>query len=232
VKETTKINSLQNIQDGFENVPVVKNFNDIHHEVKESKTTIKESAKMIKSETSQQILGGIRSEGTKIKNKLETSSGIPLTEIQDKFTKVGRLMKDSAARFEKRNRVTEITIVLMIMVALFYDLLQFLLDLIPFVGWILSGLIGIFSWLTFYTWTSIKGWGMSDSIKKIIVSKILPAIGCVGVLNIGPEITAGVIFTILIVKGEDVLYNKSKGRLDKEVLIEGSKTLNYLKKLV
>src|SRR3989344_3847687 len=232
MKENVKIKKLQGIQSDLGGIPAIKNFKNIPRGVRESKQTIQSGVHMIKSEASQQIMGGIQSEGARIKNEFETSSGIPLTEIQNKFTKVGSLMKESAARFEKRNRVTKITIVLMVVVALFYDLVQFLLNLIPFAGWILAGLVGVWSWLTFYTWTSIKGWGMSDSIKKFIVSKVLPFIGCVGVLNVGPEITAGVIFTILIVKGEDVIYNMSGGKLDKEVLIEGSKTLSYLKKLV
>lgn len=141
-------------------------------------------------------------------------------------------MAESAARFERRNRVTKMTIILMVSVALFYDLVQFGLDLIPLIGWVLSSFVGIASWITFYIWTSIKGWGMSDTIKKWFVSKVLPAIGCLGLMNIGPEITAGVIFTILIIKSEDTLYNKTKGRVDFQTLEEGAKFLNHLKRFI
>jgi len=151
--------------------------------------------------------------------------------IQDKFNKIGKKVNESVARFEKRNRVTTTTIILMLGVAISYYLIQFVLNLIPFIGWIFSSFIGIYSWLTFYTWTSIKGWGMSDSIKKFIVSKILPAIGCVGLFNFGPEITLGVVFTLLIVKSEDFIYNTTKGRMDKEVIKEGVAFFNLFRKI-
>jgi hypothetical protein len=162
----------------------------------------------------------------------ETSSGIPLHYIQQRYRDVRAKMAESEAKFEKRNRVTTTTIILMVSVAGFYDLVQGWLDLVPLIGWILSSFVGIASWLTFYIWTSTKGWGMSDTAKKFIASKVLPAIGCIGLLNIGPEITAGVIFTLMIVKAEDTLYNTTGGRVDTQVLEEGVGFLNYLKKLV
>jgi len=163
---------------------------------------------------------------------LETSSGIPIRSIHTRYKDVREKMSEAAARFERRNRVTQSTVILMLMTAGFYDLLQFLFDLIPLIGWLLSSGVGIASWITFYIWTSCKGWGMSDTVKKFIASKVLPAIGCVGLLNIGPEITAGVIFTLLIIKSEDTLYNKTKGNVDFQILQEGAGFLNYLKKLV
>src|SRR3989338_2693099 len=126
---------------------------------------------------------------------------------------IKRKVNEANSRFEKRNRVTTITIVLMVSVSLFYDLIEAGLDLIPFVGWILSGFVGIFAWLTFYTWTSIKGWGMSDTVKKFLVSKVLPFIGIIPVINIVPEITTGVILTLIFIRAEDTLYNKTKGRV-------------------
>ena len=230
MKETPQTKGLQSIRNDLGDVPGVKNFNDVRRGIKESRETIRQASGTIKKEATKQILDGVNSEGTRIRNEFETSSGIPLTEIQNRFSKVGKMMQDSKARFEKRNRVTKTTIVLM--VALSYDTAQFFLNWLPFLGTILASLVGIYAWLTFYVWTSIKGWGMSDSINKFIVSKVLPFIGCIGVLNVGPEITAGVVFTILIVKSEDFIYNKTKGRLDEAVIIEGSKTLKYLKKLV
>ena len=57
-------------------------------------------------------------------------------QLQNKLGQIGRQMAESAARFEKRNRCTNTTVFLMLSVALFYDLLQFGLDWIPFIGWI------------------------------------------------------------------------------------------------
>ena len=65
-----------------------------------------------------------------------------------------------------------------------------------------------------------------------MVKWVLPFIGCVPLLNIGPEITAGIIFTIIFIKAEDTLYNKTKGNVDFQILEEGAGFLNYLKKLV
>lgn len=143
--------------------------------------------------------------------------------------KVKEKMDQSVARFERRNRVTNVTIILMVSVAGLYELTEFLLDLIPFVGWIFSGLVGIFAWLTFYTWTSIKGWRMADTLAKFFISKILPALGMIPLLNIGPELIVSVLLTILIVKSEDYIYNKTKGRADAETIVEGVQFFNLLR---
>lgn len=149
--------------------------------------------------------------------------------ILNQAKKIKSRINESASRFERRNRVTTITMVLMLSLAGFYDLLQFTWNFVPFIGWIISSYIGICAWLTFYMWTTIKGWGMSDTVKKFIVSKILPAIGCIGILNIGPEITAGVVFTILFIKSEDFVYNKSKGKIDEQTIKEGLKFFNVFR---
>ncbi len=150
--------------------------------------------------------------------------------VIERAQKVRAQMAESVARFERRNRVTITTVILMLSVAGFYDLLQFILDWIPFVGWILSFFVGIFAWLTFYTWTSIKGWGFSDTAKKWIVW-LLQGLSIIPVLNFGPEIMAGVLLTILIVKSDDFVYNRTKGRVDAEIIKEGIAFFNLFREV-
>lgn len=140
-----------------------------------------------------------------------------LMAIPEEFQK---LLTPSDA-FERRNRVTDVTIILMLATAGFYDLLQFGLNFIPLLGNILAGLVGVFSWLTFYVWGSIKGWGFTDTVKKIVVRVVLPFLGLIPVFNWGPEITIGVALTILIIKSDDFVYNKTKGKVDTEKIIQG-----------
>ncbi len=99
--------------------------------------------------------------------------------------------------------------------ALFFDALQAILAFIPYVGWIIAWLVGIFAWLTFYVWTSIKGWGLSDTVKRIVVQWALP-LAELTPLGIFPIWTARVILQLSFLKAEDVLYNSTKGKADVE----------------
>src|SRR3989344_1028705 len=118
----------------------------------------------------------------------------------------------------KRNRANPTTFFLMLSVAIFFDVLQAILLLIPFLGWILSSLISIFAWLTFYVWTSIKGWGLSDTLKQIVVNWVLPLMEIVPILNTLPTWTLKVVLSYSFLKAEDALYNVSGGRADAEKL--------------
>ena len=165
-----------------------------------------------------------------IKNDVfeEIKQEIPLP-LQKKFNDVKQKVDEAVKNFERRNRVSTTTVILMLSVAGFYDLLQLGLNFIPFIGWIFSGLVGIWSWLTFYVWTSIKGWGFADTLKKWVVSFGLPFLGIVPIANWGPEITIGVFLSIAIVKSDDYLYNKTKGRIDAETIKEGLSFLNVFR---
>src|SRR5438128_1618489 len=85
--------------------------------------------------------------------------------------KIRRRMMDSAERFESRNRVTLTTIFLMVGVGLMYDVLQALINFIPYIGWVLSSVLGGYAWLTFYMWTSVKGWRKTDTMAKWLTPK-------------------------------------------------------------
>ena len=53
---------------------------------------------------------------------------------------------------EEKRGLSNTTIVLMVSVALFYDVLQWLLGFL-FMGWLVS----IVAWMTFYVWFKIRG---------------------------------------------------------------------------
>lgn len=149
--------------------------------------------------------------------------------VQKGFNRIRKSVNESASRFEKRNRVTETTVILMLAVAGLYDLMQFGLNFIPVIGWILASLVGVWSWLTFYTWTSIKGWGSADTLKKWVVKYGLPILGIAPIGNWGPEITIGVFFTIAIVKSDDFIYNKTQGKMDSAIIKQGIQYFNLFR---
>ncbi len=132
-----------------------------------------------------------------------------MAEIKNEATK-------TAEKIDKRNRVTKTTIVLMVSTAILFDAIQVLFLLIPFLGWLVAAIISIYAWLTFYVWMSIKGWGMSDSVKKITVAWLFPFLETIPILNVLPVWTLRVIMQLFIVKAEDVLYNATQGKVDLE----------------
>lgn len=120
--------------------------------------------------------------------------------------------------FEKRNRVGSSSKILMLGTAIFFDVLQGLFSLIPFLGWILGFLISIFAFLTFFVWMKIKGWGLSDNVKKIFVQWFLPIGELIPIVNILPIWTTRVILQLLFIEMEDAIYNKTSGLVDLEKL--------------
>lgn len=163
--------------------------------------------------------------------------------IQSQIFSIKKKVESASKNFERRNRVTDTTIFLMLFVSLLYDSFQFGLNFIPFVGWILSFLVGIYAWLTFYVWTSVKGWHFADTVvksglkgfayflskNKWIIRYVLPVIALIPIVNSIPEVTAGTILTLLIVKSEDYAYNKSQGRIDEETIKQGIEFFNLFR---
>lgn len=119
-------------------------------------------------------------------------------------------------KLEKRNRVHSRDVVLMGGTAIFFDTLQAILLLIPFLGWILSALVGGFAWLVFYTWTSAKGWGLSDTVKQFIVQWAIPLVEIVPILNVLPTWTFKIFLQVSLLKAEDKIYNATEGKVDLE----------------
>lgn len=137
------------------------------------------------------------------------------------------LPEDSAKRLDKRNRAHFETFIAMLVVAILFDVVQDALGSIDFVlpglGWLIDCMISIFAWLTFYVWTSMKGWGLSDTLKQMLVNWGLPVIEFIPLLNLLPAWTLKIVLTYSFLKAEDILYNATKGKLDAE------KVANYYK---
>lgn len=113
---------------------------------------------------------------------------------------------------EKRQRISSIIATLMIGTAVVFDLVQFLLNFIPFVGWIATSLISVFAWLTFFTWFKLNG--VSFLSGKTTVLKIASIFG-VSILEIFPILNdlpawiAYIVIMIFIVRAEDTIFNKT-----------------------
>ncbi|MEK7584919.1 MAG: hypothetical protein AAB455_00130 [Patescibacteria group bacterium] len=131
--------------------------------------------------------------------------------------------------FEKRNRVEFSSAFLMVSAAVIFDLVQVFLVSIVYVGWIASFFFSIFVWLTFYLWTSIKGWGLSDTVKQAFIMWVLPPMEELPIFNALPIWTLRVVLQISWLKAEDTLYNKTHGRVDAEKLIKRLEKGRYLR---
>jgi len=149
---------------------------------------------------------------------------------QRRLAKLQSEAEDASTRVEKRNRVKTHDYILMIGTALLFDAIQALLLMIPFLGWGMSLLVGIFAWLTFYLWTSIKGWGLSDTIKQFIVQYLIPFIELIPIINVLPTWTLRVILQLSFLKAEDVVYNTSNGKVDIEKISRFYKEVRNMNK--
>ncbi|MEK7147955.1 MAG: hypothetical protein AAB758_01515 [Patescibacteria group bacterium] len=164
----------------------------------------------------------------------EKAARLLASQINLRSNQIGRTLEDIQKIGEKiekkeRERVTSTSAGLMIGTAIFYDALQAILSLIPYVGWILSSCISIFAWLTFYVWTSIKGWNMADTVafssimKKLtptIAKWLAPLIELIPIVNVVPAWTISVSLQLSFLKAEEVLYDATKGRVDIDRLME------------
>jgi len=95
---------------------------------------------------------------------------------------------------------------LMVMVALIYDGLQALIDLISVgtVGWAINPLINIWSFLTFFFWFKLKG--VSFISPKKLATILTPSfLEFFPLVNSLPTWTCGVIIMLAIVYAEDVV---------------------------
>jgi len=111
---------------------------------------------------------------------------------------------------EENKGLNSITIAFMIAVALFYDVFQVLINLIPILGQILSALIGLFAFLTFYLWFKLKGLNFANPKRAAYLGGGF-LIELVPILNILPAWTLAVTLLALnskikkIVPGLDII---------------------------
>lgn len=92
----------------------------------------------------------------------------------------------------KDKGLDNITIAFMVSVALFYDVFQALIQLIPFLGQILSSLIGVFAFLTFYLWFKMRGLNFATPKRAGLLGGGF-LIELIPILNILPAWTLAVI---------------------------------------
>jgi len=99
-------------------------------------------------------------------------------------------------------RIGQITMWLMLGVALFIDVIEFLLTAIG-IGVVVDWLTWVVSWLIFPIWFIIKGASYSRNKKLFRGTLLGMLIGLVPVLNALPELTATIWFNIVAVREED-----------------------------
>lgn len=132
--------------------------------------------------------------------------------IQKEFKKpgIGKEFKDEGIgeeykdpNFKKEPKISKETAWMMITVAIFFDLISFLINLIPIVGQVISIAIPIVAYPTFFLWFMLKG-------VKLMTTKRIAAMGggfvveVIPLVNMLPGVTASVVFTILSTKVKEV----------------------------
>ena len=93
--------------------------------------------------------------------------------------------------------------------ALLFDTGQGLVNLVPYLGQILSSFIAFFSFMTFWLWFKMNGvsYGQAKRVGIVLTTYI---ISFIPILNILPEITLGVIGIIMTTRAKKIL-NKIPG---------------------
>ncbi len=106
------------------------------------------------------------------------------------------------------------TAMLMLGTAFFYDTLQALFNLIPFLGWMLASLLVLFSFLTFnVVWFRIRGiYFMESALGKYLIFRLIkgfiPFIEIMPGLQMFPGITIFVLIVIIETRFDDMLVAK------------------------
>ncbi len=95
----------------------------------------------------------------------------------------------------RQNKISGATAFLMVAVAVFFDLIQIILEFIPIVGFILNKLISIFASLTFWLWLTLKG--VKSNRQWILGGSFVIEIFPIPFLSALPVFTGGIIAIIL-----------------------------------
>ncbi len=106
----------------------------------------------------------------------------------------------------EKHSITTTTKILMVGTAIFFDVLQILVTLIPGIGPILAFFVNIFAQMTFWLWFHIKGVKYNSS-KRLgaVVGGFL--IELIPFLNVLPGITVQVLIILTTLEAEKVLGN-------------------------
>ncbi|MEK7531949.1 MAG: hypothetical protein AAB545_03425 [Patescibacteria group bacterium] len=111
------------------------------------------------------------------------------------------------SQIEKRERISKGKAFLLYVVSLLFDVVQGLLNLIPFVGWVASSFLGIIGILLFFLWFKMLGVKFSDTKEKFLTTTAINLITIIPILGALPERFFGTILIIKAVRKEDALYN-------------------------
>lgn len=95
----------------------------------------------------------------------------------------------------RQNKISGATAFLMLAVAIFFDVIQFLLEFIPVVGTILNKFISVIAGLTFWLWLTLKG--VESRRKWIVGGSFMVEILPIPFLSALPVFTGGIIVIIL-----------------------------------
>lgn len=121
----------------------------------------------------------------------------------------------------KKRRISSIQAIFMLAVAGVFDLIQFLISFIPYVGWIISVFLSIFVWLTFYMWFKLNGISFLDKGSRLAITFFLGAIiEVIPIINILPGWTLSVVLMLLIIRAEDVIFNKTGKNIEIQKIIK------------
>lgn len=109
-------------------------------------------------------------------------------------------------------RISKVSAFLLISVALFFDILEFIVDLIPFIGFIFAFIIDVAQMVVFYIWFSMLNIDVSANLRRVasfwvpMIAELLP----IPVIDI--FLTIGVVMAILITWAEDSVDSNFSGK--------------------
>jgi hypothetical protein len=115
-----------------------------------------------------------------------------------------------AGTTEKRIRIGAMQGIFMIGVALTIDGVQFLINLIPLVGWIIASILSIGVALMFWYWFKLNGVSFlrgKAALLRVATISTGTIVEIIPIFNSLPAWTATVVVMLIIVKLEDEMYN-------------------------
>lgn len=104
----------------------------------------------------------------------------------------------------EEQEIKKVTAAFMIIVALIFDGVQALVNLIPVIGQVLSFFISIFSFLTFYVWFKMNGVSFSKP-KKVLRFWGGAFVEAIPILNVLPALTLSVFVMLSETRTKKVL---------------------------
>lgn len=112
--------------------------------------------------------------------------------------------------YEDRNRMSGFHSGTLISVAVFFEVVQVILSLIPFIGGLIASLITLFAFLVFWVWFHVLGIGFFDTTLRLVVRMTMLFTEIIPYVNMLPILTIGTILVIWQVRHEDKKYNKER----------------------